>query len=209
MRPYPTIHHLSEAYGPKETVEGEERAYLIDVIRRNCAPFLHRWDRSAFLFRGVHTRATLDKIFEFGYTEVRVRQDRRPFHSKELHHVQLGRLFQRDNFIARRDNSVFVTGHHLTAVFYDDDGVAQVVFPIGPYNFTWSDMVGDMFTLLQNDPSVRERLDQHDPTLLTSLRYRQNDDINKAIHSECEIMLQCERVLLVNHKIAQSIVNEI
>lgn len=183
-----------------------DREIVRKLITENCAPFLAQWNHKQFLYRGLNDAVAIGDIDTAGYVIKSVRADRRPLDSTPRVQSLFDQTAQHSGFAAVRANSLFATGDVTTAAVYDRHRRARVVFPIGAYDFTWSPIIHDFHTMVMRlTPEMRQSLEQCDPSIINELKYRQNDDINLAIQSGNEIMIKCERAIIINTSMAKHI----
>lgn len=173
-----------------EVEENWSPEMLHDFIEEECQPYLREIDNEPLgkvLYRGIQRRE------EHDYLIVNPRQNRRPLGTDEAIHKKFVKAFRELGFEANRDNSLFCTGNQYEARQY---GLVYAVFPIGKFSYTWSEDVEDLIIVSREMPKnvkqfVRDNYQDH--------------DLVSAIESKNEVMLKCERVLLVNLKIMPEI----
>lgn len=132
-----------------------------------------------------------------------VRQDRRPLGNSREVQLAVDDWFQEQFGIRFRQSSVFCTGNYEDARSYQSDGNnTLIVLPVGDYDYCWSPEVGDLFIGIQQE--VRRDRRENLPEVTAALNvvrsgeYRYNTDIIDGIQSQCEIMLHCQSIMVVN-----------
>lgn len=139
----------------------------VALIKKNCQPFLQQCNQR-FLYRGIHSLKTNNEFIKFD-----VRQNRSPTGSSRILHELYIKAFNKLGFVANRNNSIFCSGSLDLADVY---GNVYIVFPIGPFQFTWSPNTEDLlhsaslykeyfeneavFTLNYRDKTYLELLEQ-------------------------------------------------
>lgn len=112
---------------------------LVSFIKKNCSEYLREnpdWMNSP-LYRGISDSE--DIIIK------NIRTDREPTDMKRYFHDLYDDTLKKAGFVARRSNSMFVTGHKSVA---DQYGYTMVIFPIGNFEYTWSSSYSDLLNVL-------------------------------------------------------------
>lgn len=107
------------------------------LINRDCRPFL-RQSKGKIVYRGM--------VENGWFIKKQTRQERKPKDSTLQLHNFVNKVLNDLGFVANRSNSVFVTGHRDRTRMY---GNTYVVFPIGPFSFTWNTMYTDLFATFE------------------------------------------------------------
>lgn len=164
-------------------------------VLRHCQPYLNAVgnDLDTYaMFRGVSKEALgrmEDTHIESLYLTPGSYAKRKPKDSPLEIHELANKLFT-EKFGVPFRNGVFVTGATRNAKYY---GTVTQVIPIGEFNFCWSPMVQDFYTVSEEARSEEDAMDE--TRRLISTEY-QNTNLKQAILSHHEIMLYCEKVLI-------------
>lgn len=112
------------------------------IVIEQCQPFLSAigglenfTSRRYFLYRGL-----IPLSRKQGYEIVSSPTDRGPRSTSIILHEMTTNAMKKLGFVARRDNSLFVTSNENEASGY---GITYGIIPIGNYYFTWSKNVYD------------------------------------------------------------------
>lgn len=108
-----------------------------------------------------------------------VRKDRRPLSSSSDMHQAFQQAL--GDCPAHRENSAFITGDDRRTIAY---GSTYAAFPMGAFNFAWS-------------PDVRDAYSIHTLGKWDNPEYKCNQDLPDALRSGHEIIVACEKILLV------------
>lgn len=173
---------IEENLDPKE---------LREFIEKNCQPFLEQISNDIFhyrMYRGTHS---------ISYAEtsriVSVRKDRRPSATYPEDNIKLITSFKNNGLVANRDNSIFCSGASVVAGAY---GNVFCAFPIGSFSFTWSPEIDDLYEYIVNHGRL---LKDGSYDEFVKANYIDHD-LKKAIESKNEIMIACDKVLLINNR---------
>jgi hypothetical protein len=124
--------HIKESNGNTPFIE------IIDLIYDKCRPFLKDISKSGkldgLLFSGR-------KSYKDYFIRA-LRTDRRPSDTKQNVHEYFDKEFNKKFGFKARSNAIFCTGRPSIARSY---GNLYCIFPIGKYNFVWSDDIKDLF----------------------------------------------------------------
>ena len=116
---------------------------MLDLIEKDCKPFLKDWKRSGandFLYTGRKNLGEFEKR--------KVRKNREPKDTPvELHHL-VDKWFHKKFGIKARSNVVFCTFDVDEVYRYGDP---YFVFPIGKYKAISSPMIQDLFLTMQSE----------------------------------------------------------
>lgn len=110
-----------------------------EMINRKCKPFL-KASGGNHIYRGMKD---VGNFFIGEYPKNRQPKDIMPEHS-----LFFDKLLTQNGFSALRSNSIFVAGDELYAESY---GTVYLIFPIGNFSFTWSNIINDLYTSLYED----------------------------------------------------------
>ena len=176
---------------------------LAEFIEQECRPFLQESHQiKAPMYRGVK------RSIPFA-TFAATRKERRPLDSSPGMHAIFNRLIAHCGKTANRSNSAFCTGDHKQATRY---GVPYVIIPMGGFHYTWDQSVKDWWGHwnhqlghLRADQKLSDDLKQ---IFCNNLR---GDDgtLAEAIESGQEIMISCDRYLMVNSVFWEDAVNPV
>lgn len=131
---YPTISALTaRAHILTESALVAEAAQF---IKKNCQPYLNANPQLLPLWRGFDSSGRdLPGVFTYP-----VRDDRRAMAMPREEAVWWNGVIVDAGKVARRDNSAMCTGNVGSAMVFGD---AYVVFPVGPFNYTWFPEIED------------------------------------------------------------------
>lgn len=113
---------------------------LIDVIRRDCKPFL---SEEVILYRGIKTTSNktfVDGLEDLGALDIKARKDRKSKDSTEWVHNALGTSFKKAFGINFRTEAVFAAQRPGLTLSY---GWSYVIFPKGDFDYVWSPVIQD------------------------------------------------------------------
>ncbi|MFW6129856.1 MAG: hypothetical protein ACOC56_01655 [Atribacterota bacterium] len=172
---------------------------IIDIIRRNCAPFLKKvGELDNFLYRGS------DRIQVMDIAKTYARYNRSPKDMPhELHHI-LDDEFKKKFGWSARSEGVFAVPSCDTARLY---GTEYIFFPIGKFKYLWSKKIQDLFSYIADEINLYgqaqfyENLIDKIKNIVSSYT---NKDIKKLLndskYERCEIMFKCREYYLVNNE---------
>lgn len=186
----------------------EDFEYYANLIKKDCKPFLEKVDP-----------INLDKLIYRGMDENKffihkdVRKNRKPFTTPSVIQEFVDNYLKEKYGKQFRSNSIFVSGSPYVATTY---GTSYIIFPIGNFEFLWSPHVSDLTPNLalairkgydkaeqqydvfqeiskfkspeQLPDNVKEQLTK----TLQKVDYKLNDNLEKAIESDKEIMIKCD-----------------
>lgn len=135
----------------KQFLSEDESLSVIELIRRDCQPFLA--DRGTTnLFRGFNPRS---KTVKEVHTDLYIgtpRADRQPTDSPMWLHNALDDMFMRESGKRFRSNGLFCTPLASTANNYAVGGKALgAIFPIGKFDYAWSKAINDAYQVFDSD----------------------------------------------------------
>lgn len=192
----------------------EDEQDPIDLIRRDCKPFLNIWDQYG-LFRGMNLKSE-EKVIgtiknqhaaaykNFEVYKRKVRKDRKPLSTSDKRHVEANKWFE-DNFgVKARSEGLFCypKGLWQNASEY---GKMYLIFPIGEFKIIWSPEVKDLFMQIDFGKEIRRKnIDE----LLGSLEFQDND-VKAALKSSSELMVICDEYYVVEANAYEQIKNDL
>lgn len=170
--------------GPKEAAE---------LIRRDCKPWLKEaGDAACLMYRGT---SDVDGWFD----KLDTRRDRKPTDTPRFVHAKLDDYFHEKFGIRLRSESLHCVGKARLAETY---GKVRVVFPIGKYTYVWSPNVKDLYTYIGDEVPRARAEDSLRKAIFGALdeaEYKARD-IDEALESGCEIMVDCEFAYYVDNR---------
>lgn len=124
---------------------------IIDLIKRDCAPFLEEFNFP--VFRGAYVGKEEDIFYhsdktnddEFVYSKRKVRHNRYPEATPQEIHDDLNEAFNK-RFGSNVRNGVFTSLDSDMADKFGDG--SYLFFPIGKYKYYWSPIVTDLWDML-------------------------------------------------------------
>lgn len=166
-------------------------------IKRNCSEYLEQVDNNPAiwsLWRGIMTGFDADMVVR------PIRKDRVSRDTDPDFHNLLIQAFNKAGLTANRDNSIFCTGSRNTARDYGNKLVH--VMPIGPFDFSWSPTLYDLYGATGEEfedkigrdvtPEFKDQINSY------IAKHYTDHDLKAAIISKHEIMIACEEVLLIS-----------
>jgi hypothetical protein len=181
-----------------------------EKIKKDCAKFLEESRFKGFgpqheLYRGI--KAELP-----AFHKNRVEMNRQPKDTSKLQHETLNEYFMEQFGINYRSNAFFATSSCSLARDY---GCAYIIFPIGNYQYIWSEQIRDAYLFF--DAENREFMNDYHEIFGHKIEYIDHDEdsnnrnyckaikqylekthpykdtnLSKAIDHDSEIMIHCE-----------------
>lgn len=195
-----------------EDLEGNQLDEIQAQIQEHCQPFLNEAAGNP-LYRGLKSK---DERWGAYHTAF-VRKDRRPLTTGELTSKAFDDWFNERYGYRIRSAGLFVSGQYGEANFY---GHPHYVFPMGDFKYCWaewskfaaegdyprsgvvedslaiSSRIGDTFQRMRTDGGKPDRKEVVDHVLDKEIDWH-FDNLPKAISQRAEIILFCDRVILV------------
>lgn len=194
----------------------EYEAYITDdylakvakTIKANCGPYLKYKSTTPF-YRGMRTQ--LRDLTEFTTLKNRAPKDM----PLEIHQY-LDNWFSANLGNRWRSNATFATGSSVEAIQY---GFPYVFFPIGNFDFCWSEHFDDLFSAVDSMLSDNgfgatfryepEDIKRMEPLLIEMLQtYKVNDSLIDAADSRNEVLFNCEKYFLLPPSVYYGISNK-
>lgn len=164
--------------------------YQKELLYERCGPFLKsiNYELDNYnLFRGMSRLLPSPLYLDSGIDIIPGhRDDRKPKDTPTEIHNQMNDLMEQ-HYGRKFRNGLFTSGDLNQALGYGT--TVYRVFPIGEFEFCWSDTYVD----------AAIGLDEHDPETLITEYYR-NDDLKWAITSCNEVMLYADKCYVVGVK---------
>jgi len=152
---------------------------IAEMIERDCGPWLTA-SKGKLAFRG-ESRGRDERFFKG-----EIRQNRTPKDMQSTAASKLSMAVTELGWKTTRFNSVFVTGDPTQANSY---GRLYVVFPIGQFDYTWSQTIHDMVSIEGKIASASvEQLKE----LVLNKGYHYNQYLDRAIDSGHEIWVHAK-----------------
>jgi len=171
-------------HGAESDPESEMREKTIELIKKNCKPFLEAIDYDILkykMFRG-YTNSNAATIS----TKIRLDNRKPADMTIELHNLS-NDYFQK-NLGEPFRNAMFVTGFKDHASKY---GTTFLIFPVGEFTFAWSPRVKDLFEAISgNGWRFKHDLPADEFNTWMDTKIFQNTDLKAAIKSRNEIMIR-------------------
>lgn len=191
---------------------------IIDIIKKDCKYYLNNVNEKYHLFRGIWASDIGSK-----FKKLKTLENRRPRNTKKEVTELLDESFKSKFNIKARTSTLFCTGSLNDTFMYGDP---FFIFPIGKYDFIWSDKIHDLFidlshirTLDSTDeklfklynasfsPSVILKLEKLDIHFYSNIELlKKSFNINIDNHSSIEFIT--EQIRNVNKKIILDITNK-
>jgi hypothetical protein len=161
----------------------ENEGIPFDILEKKCKPYLNDISKNLeMMYSG--RRISKDWFIK------KVRGDREPRDMDWEIHRLLDDMFYKKFGWKARSNVVFVTGDVYETKHY---GNPYMIFPVGKYKFIYSDDIPDLYRRINSKGSWSES------ELSKLVDTYQTGDINKAIDSESEIMLNCKEYIAIHN----------
>lgn len=210
---------------PSDDIETSTK--LVEFIHKNCKEWLeHTHNGSDIAYRGVKNPPPNKEVFIKD-----TRTDRYPLDSYSFEHEMMNVMIGVVGGTANRSNSLFCTGMFVTAENY---GTVYIIFPIGDFDFTWSNTWGDWHQIVR-DENIEKLLKEpivekikNNKTDLSLNQYKQlfmdpnnydedvlysninvNGYLSDAISSGNEIMISCKKALYIDPAVFDTIENKL
>ena len=119
-------------------------------IMENCQPWLSQCG-GEFAYRGMRLSASTVEDVLLGKKPVRT--DRNPADTPKELHALIVEIFNNLEIPANRHNSMFVNGREMEVGQY---GTPYIVFPIGEFHYTWSNVIEDLYHFLWALPPKKD-----------------------------------------------------
>lgn len=162
---------------------------LVDMIRRDCQPYLERcgghavWRGIANATKSNYSELTIDGGEDTQFWDRRyVRKNRKPLHTSPEKSKEIDDAMEKIFGWRPRSEGLFVSGDEITFVY----GKSNLIFPIGQFSYVWSPYIVDMWNSTHSRQFTQNILD-----FVKKSRY-QNTHLEDAINSHHEIVIKCE-----------------
>lgn len=159
---------------------------IMDMIKKDCQPFLRSRDKGQFLWRGSEKQVD-------SYKKLTPRTDRKPKDMFQERHEKLDKAFDKIFGWKARSQGVFCYGSPTYAESY---GEPFLVFPIGKFKFLWSPTIKDLYV------QIGELLNYKNFSYEEIVKkFYQEKNLKEAIDKKSnEIIIGCKSYYLVNHE---------
>ncbi|CAG7579953.1 MAG: hypothetical protein SLAVMIC_00176 [uncultured marine phage] len=206
---------ISESYETLDRIKAEKkdkpRADVKEVaekILRDCQPFLKELrGTDNFIYRGYMRGLTnVDSI-----NKISARKDRKPLHTDRFLHDEFDFYFEERFGVRPRSEGVFGTGYYNQAGLY---GKPYLFFPIGDFDFYWSEEVFDLHAYLNDKvghlPKVKKWTSEDKRFASELIEDMVNDfytdeNLLSAINEEGEIIFMCDEYYLVDENLEREL----
>ena len=195
---------------------------VISELRTKCAPFIAE---CGGLWNAISDRPLWRGIPDFDWDEyklpiitVDVNQNRSPRDTANDRHKIVNEWFIKKTGIPFRNASVFGSGSYKIAKNYATDfdanpgvGETVVVLPVGKYSYCWSDKVEDLYSYLGDHVTWSKDTTENEQdiyTVLNNAEYKFNKDLGQALDSRNEIMVHCQKAIILNESYRKYLINE-
>jgi len=116
----------------------DEVVDALNLIERDCKPYLNDLPKGKHLYRGIQDLDTNNTRVSF--TKLQVRQSRAPRDTRQIEHEIVDKIMKEVGLVATRSNSIFT---QASPDGLKDYGEVYLVFPIGEYHISWSPEIKD------------------------------------------------------------------
>ena len=178
-------------YLKESFVDEVEAKRIIELIEKNCQPFLKQLNSNNFKNDQLLYSGRDDGV---EFSKKKIRKDRKPRDTPLDIHNWIDNWFYEKFKIRARSNTVFCTGDSISADGYNDN--KYTIFPIGKFEIIWSDSIKDLY----NTALMRKGLDYWKEDFLPhkSKSYKKGN-LQSAIKSWHEIMLHCKEYYILKY----------
>ena len=196
------LRHLNEK---PEFPKSKSRDEVIDIITKDCKPFLKEIKGGELLWRGGRT------VFK-EVEKITPRADRKPLDTEKIVHDHLDKLFLEYHGWKARSEGVFVSPDILATRRFGDP---SLFFPIGTYKYLWHTRIHDLTTSLCDNFGLckgvdKEELEGRDTRegIDEIVSDYKNKGLKKATQEHNEIMFKCKKYYMV-HKMYYDSLSEL
>lgn len=165
---------------------------LVEMIKKDCGPYLSAIKGQGFLYRGVQMNSGKHILGSLVYYEKAVRTDRRPLSTEpRLSNLVDDWFEERFGFRARQE-TMFARGEDMRISSIQGYGTPCVVFPIGPIKYVWSKNVFDLYTGLYIPDSMggAEVIKGRVYEYLDDAKFK-STDMDEAVQDKAEVLVKC------------------
>lgn len=173
-----------------------EVAKLMDILERDCKPFLNAARGNGLLSRGIkdvgpakQVRLPSDVIVDL-HRKI-VRKTRKPTHTDDKTHEVLDEWFHENFGIRARSETVFCLGGNGNEAMLGLYGSPYLIFPIGDIKAIWSKKVTDLYVKMRFHDNLFEKSREEILEWMDHQGYT-DDDLEGALASDKEVMLACD-----------------
>lgn len=162
---------------------------LVTFIKKQCQPFLQAiaYDTMLHMYRGSAAHPDLPAYVK------PIRTDRRLVDTEMKYTVMYNDLVFNKGLKANRNNSIFCTGNLDIAKRY---GEVFIVLPIGTFNYTWNQDIGDFYTWVEADADLG--VDNIKTALSNTTFLGDDGTLESAIESGHEILIHAQTALYIS-----------
>ena len=178
----------------RDSTEEEDADFntLVEMIKKDCAPFLQAIDGAGFLYRGVQTNSGRNVLNSIVYYEKKVRTDRKPLSTEPRLSKIVDDWFEKKFGFRARQETMFARGENAQLSSLQGYGTPCVVFPIGSFEFVWSEKVFDLYTNLYIPSNVTgtENITAAAEKFLEDAEFK-STGMDDAVQSRMEVLVKC------------------
>jgi len=180
----------------REDIEDQQKVW--SMIQQNCQPFINEIGGVEKLFSLPIYRGSFDSQNNTSIREIPVLPNRKPRNTQAEWHKAADEWFASTTGVLFRSHAIFADGNKEVGDSYGR-GYSEIVIPIRQFNYCWSDIIRDMTLTLERTPREDDESEGDFVwNILDEGGYRFNSGLADAAQSECEIMINCEKVYLIN-----------
>lgn len=196
MRLQKYISNINESFTVKDGME------IIEMIKKDCKPFLREKMPGDFLYRGMK------RNIDF-YKKLKIRKNRRPKDTPERLHKIFDEEFKKKFGWGARSEGIFCTPSFDDAAYYGD---AYLIFPIGSFKFVYSIHIPDLYThvkKLYSSYFLGQGEDEEIRELAKNLVDTYTDkQLDRGMDIDVEISINCNEYYAVENDILIPIDND-
>jgi len=177
----------------KQFLLEEDTPYLMDILKRDCKPYLDQITHSSsLLFRGMKNfgepqgKVKIRKK-EVDYFKKLIRQDRQPKSTSPVIHQYVDDWFEKKFGVRPRGNAAFChswSASGRTEIY----GKTAIIFPIGEFEVIWSKNVMDLYDDFENMGITRRSSREDVEFLLDDAKFKKGN-LEAALWTTAEIMV--------------------
>jgi hypothetical protein len=171
--------------GQRRPIENSSTNKVVTFIKKNCTEILNVYKFKRYLYSGIEN---MPSIF-LG----RTRMHRTPLNTDIAVHNKLNSILKKANFIATRDNSIFVSSKKGDTFYY---GSTYIIFPLDGFSYSWCATAVDLTTFYQldsfrplNNKFINDMYKLSPNDFVEKYKFKNNIDLKLALQKEYEILI--------------------
>ena len=175
--------------------EEEGLNFYIPKIQRECKPFIRDIKGASGTLYRLESRNRDKPIWKKP-----VRKDRRPLDTTEEIHKAMDNLFLKEFGWRARSQGLFCWARMFSHPAFG----MKLVFPVGNYEYLWSDKVEDLWNALASAPGMEpeKNVEYFKKHFLNSYH---KDKIKMAMKYENEMMVKCDYAYIIKQELMEQV----